>query len=109
MLSISLNVRPSVRVVTFEVPFKRLFAPTSRSRMSKILVSVSVLLSASVERCLVSRMRDFLLGFAIVVNLDGSQQMIQEKVDRMVPASMTVQSTDFRNLVTFYLNLNLRK
>ena len=29
-------VRPSVRVFTFEVPFKRLFAPTSQSRMSNI-------------------------------------------------------------------------
>ena len=40
MLSISRNVRPSVCicvcVFTFEVPFKRLFAPTSRSRMSNI-------------------------------------------------------------------------
>ena len=44
MLSISRNVRPCVRLsvclfvrlFTFEVPFKRLFAPTSRSRMSKI-------------------------------------------------------------------------
>ena len=41
MLSISRNVRlsvdvsvdVSVRLFTFEVPFKRLFAPTSRSRM----------------------------------------------------------------------------
>ena len=41
MLSISQNVRVSVRVCvrlfTFEVQFKRLFAPTSQSRMSKIL------------------------------------------------------------------------
>ena len=29
-------VCPCVRLFTFEVPFKRLFAPTSRSRMSKI-------------------------------------------------------------------------
>ena len=44
MLSISRNVRlsvclslcPSVCVFTFEVPFKRLFAPTSQSRMSNI-------------------------------------------------------------------------
>ena len=44
MLSISWNVRPSVRVCvcpsvclfTFEVPFNGLFAPTSRSRMSNI-------------------------------------------------------------------------
>ena len=44
MLSISQNVRRSVRVFvclsvcvfTFEVPFKRLFAPTSQSRMSNI-------------------------------------------------------------------------
>ena len=40
MLSISWNVRLCVRVFvsvfTFEVPFKRLFAPTSRSRMSNI-------------------------------------------------------------------------
>ena len=44
MLSISQNVRLSVRVFvrvfvcvfTFEVPFKRLFVPTSRSRMSNI-------------------------------------------------------------------------
>ena len=40
MLSISRNVRlsvcPSVCVFTFEVPFKRLFAPTSRSWMSNI-------------------------------------------------------------------------
>ena len=40
MLSKSQNVRlsvcPCVCVFTFEVPFKRLFAPTSRSRMSNI-------------------------------------------------------------------------
>ena len=40
MLSINQNVRPcvcpSVCLFTFEVPFKRLFAPTSRSRMSKM-------------------------------------------------------------------------
>ena len=44
MLSISQNVRlsvrpsvcPSVCVFIVEVPFKRLFAPTSRSRMSNI-------------------------------------------------------------------------
>ena len=40
MLSIGRNVRLSVRlfdcVFTFEVPFKRLFAPTSLSRMSNI-------------------------------------------------------------------------
>ena len=41
ILSISWNVRlcvsflVSVRLFTFEVPFKRLFAPTSRSQMSK--------------------------------------------------------------------------
>ena len=40
MLSISQNVRLSVRlsvcVFTFEVQFKRLFAPTSQGRMSNI-------------------------------------------------------------------------
>ena len=40
MLSISRNVHlsvcVSVRLFTFEVPFKRLFAPTSQSRVSKI-------------------------------------------------------------------------
>ena len=36
MLSISQNVRPSVGLFTFEVPFKRLFAPTSQSQMSNI-------------------------------------------------------------------------
>ena len=30
------SVRVSVRLFTFEVPFKRLFAPISRSQMSKI-------------------------------------------------------------------------
>ena len=30
------NVRLSVRVITFEVLFKRIFAPTFRSRMSNI-------------------------------------------------------------------------
>ena len=43
MLSIGRNVRlrvrlsvcPSVHVFTFQVPFERLFAPTSQSRMSK--------------------------------------------------------------------------
>ena len=35
-LSVCPSVRPSVRVFTFEVLFKRLFAPTSRSRMSNI-------------------------------------------------------------------------
>ena len=39
MLSISWNIRVCVHVCaclfTFEVPFKRLFAPTSQSRMSK--------------------------------------------------------------------------
>ena len=40
MISICRNVRlcvcPTVRLFTFEVPMKRLFAPTSRSRMSNI-------------------------------------------------------------------------
>ena len=35
-LSVCLSVCPSVCVFTFEVPFKRLFAPTSQSRMSNI-------------------------------------------------------------------------
>ena len=36
-MSISQNVRPCVRVsVHFEVLFKRIFAPTSRSQMSKV-------------------------------------------------------------------------
>ena len=34
--SVCLSVRPSVRLFTFGVPFKLLFAPTSGSRMSKI-------------------------------------------------------------------------
>ena len=38
MLSISRNVCVSVCVFTFEVPFKGLFAPTSRSRMSNIFI-----------------------------------------------------------------------
>ena len=33
-LSVCVSVCPSVRLFTFEVPFKRLFAPTSRSWMS---------------------------------------------------------------------------
>ena len=33
---VRLSVYPSVRLFTFEVSFKRLFAPTSRSRMSYI-------------------------------------------------------------------------
>ena len=35
--SVCVSVCLSVCLFTFEVPFKRLFAPTSRSRMSKIL------------------------------------------------------------------------
>ena len=35
-LSVCPSVRLSVRLFTFEVPFKRLFAPTSPSRMSNI-------------------------------------------------------------------------
>ena len=35
-MSVCLSICPSVRVFTFEVPFKRLFAPTSQSRMSNI-------------------------------------------------------------------------
>ena len=103
-LSIRLSVRLSVRVFTFEVLFKFLFAPCSRSRMSNIFrnseslgksngekwsniwiffvlkwskiaaqkkgfffadfalvhpPTASVLLSATVKRCFVSRMRDF--------------------------------------------------
>ena len=42
MLSISRNVCPCVflfvRLFTFEVPFKRLFAPTSQSRLSKVFM-----------------------------------------------------------------------
>ena len=34
-MSVRPSVRPSVRLFTFKVPFKRLFAPTSWSRMSK--------------------------------------------------------------------------
>ena len=44
MLSISRNarlyVRLSVHLFTFEVSFKRLFAPTSQSRMSKIFLEI---------------------------------------------------------------------
>ena len=36
-MSVCLSVCLSVRLFTFEVPFKRLFAPTSRSRMSNIV------------------------------------------------------------------------
>ena len=36
-MSNRLFVCPSVRLFTFEVPFKRLFAPTSGIRMSKSL------------------------------------------------------------------------
>ena len=47
MLSISrfvrLSVRPCVCVFTFEVPFKRLFAPTFRSRMSNIFTDLESL------------------------------------------------------------------
>ena len=35
-MSVCVSVCPCVCVFTFEVPFKRLFAPTSRSRMSNI-------------------------------------------------------------------------
>ena len=84
MLSISRFVRLSVCMCvclfTFEVPFKRLFVPTSQSQMSNIFMDSEslgfkkkmdfwvflvhppmalVLLSALVERCFVSRMRDF--------------------------------------------------
>ena len=37
-LSVRLSVRLFVCVFTFEVPFKRLFAPPSRSRMSNIRI-----------------------------------------------------------------------
>ena len=48
MLSISRNVRLSVRVFfvcvfTFEVPFKRLFASTSQSGMSKVFKDLKFL------------------------------------------------------------------
>ena len=33
---VCLSVRPFVRLFTFEVPFKRLFAPTSQNQTSKI-------------------------------------------------------------------------
>ena len=36
-MQVCVSVCPSVRVFTFEVPFKRLFAPTSQSQMSNIL------------------------------------------------------------------------
>ena len=35
-VSVRVSVCVSVRLFTFEVPFKRLFAPTSQSRMSKL-------------------------------------------------------------------------
>ena len=36
-MSVCLSVCLSVRLFTFEVPFKRLFAPTSQSQMSNVL------------------------------------------------------------------------
>ena len=35
--SVRVSVRVSVRLFTFDVPFKHIFFPTSRSRMSKIV------------------------------------------------------------------------
>ena len=59
----------------FEVLFKHLFAPTSQSRMfknfrdSESLGKNNVVLSLSVKRCFVSRMRDFFLHFNPGYNL----------------------------------------
>ena len=36
-MSVCLSMCPCVRLFTFEVPFKRNFAPTSQCRMSKFL------------------------------------------------------------------------
>ena len=98
---VNLPIRLFVRVFVcsiFEAPFKHHFAPTSRNRMSKILIDseslgkskdckiaaliffgefchthriflLSVLLSASVDRCFVSRMRVFSSPFHKVVEL----------------------------------------
>jgi hypothetical protein len=41
--SVRLCVCPSVHVFTFEVPFKRLFASTSQSRMSNIFTNSALL------------------------------------------------------------------
>ena len=54
---VRLCVRVSVCLFTFEVPFTRVFAPTSRSRMSNIFRALEL-----VERCFVSLMRDFCLN-----------------------------------------------
>ena len=50
MLSISVNVRLRVCVFTFEVPFKHLFAPTSRSWMSNIFRDLESLGEKVMER-----------------------------------------------------------
>ena len=43
IFSIGQNVRPCVRLFTFELPFKRLFAPTYRSRKFKIFTDAESL------------------------------------------------------------------
>ena len=68
MLSISQNVRLSVRlsvrllvhVFTFEVPFERLFAPTSRSQMSNTFRDLESLGKSNVKKW--SHIGTFLFG-----------------------------------------------
>ena len=58
--SVCLSVRLSVPVFTFEVPFKRLFAPPSRSRMSNIFKDLESLGKNNEKKW--SRIGTFLFG-----------------------------------------------
>ena len=42
-MAVCLSVCPSVFVITFEVPFKRLFTPTSQNRMSNMFIDLESL------------------------------------------------------------------
>ena len=59
-MSVCRSVRPSVRVFTFEVPFKHIFDPTSQSQMFNIFRASESLGKSNVKKW--SQIETFLFG-----------------------------------------------
>ena len=79
-----LRVRPSVCVFTFEVPFKSLFAPTSRSRMSNIFRDPESLGKSNGKKW--SQIGTFLFGSCLKSPLPKKMAgfALQKKVETML-------------------------
>ena len=91
MLSISRNVRMSVcqsvrlsfRLFSFEVPFKRLFAPISQSRMSNIFRDSEFLRKSNGKKW--SQIGTFLFGSGLKSQKKMADFALQNKVETTLP------------------------